>query len=67
MNTDVSDRTRTPELHELRKAAGLSQQALAERAKCSISTVALFERGYAPRRSATLKRVLAVLAQENSP
>ena len=65
MKIDVKDRTTPPELRELRKAAGLSQQALAERAKCSISAVALFERGYAPRRSATLKRVLAVLARES--
>ena len=49
----------------LRRAAGLSQQALAERARCSISLVALFERGYTPKRSATLARVLAVLAAES--
>lgn len=66
MKTDVKDRTPTPKLRELRKAAGLSQQALAEQAKCSISAVALFERGYAPRRSATLDRVLAVLAKEGA-
>lgn len=64
MNADVRDSITTPELRELRKAAGLSQQALAERAKCSISTVALFERGYSPRRSVTLARLLAVLAGE---
>jgi transcriptional regulator with XRE-family HTH domain len=63
---NVRDRTQPTELRELRKAVGLSQQALAERAKCSISAVALFERGYAPRRSPTLDRVLAVLARESS-
>ena len=50
---------------ELRRAAGLSQQALAERVRCSVSLVALFERGYAPTRSVTLVRVLAVLAAES--
>lgn len=64
MSVNINDRTATQQLGELRRAAGLSQQALAERAKCSISAVALFERGYVPRSSATLERVLAVLAAE---
>lgn len=55
------------DLLALRRAAGLSQQALAERAKCSISSVVLFERGYAPPRSGTLARVLAVLTGEAEP
>jgi transcriptional regulator with XRE-family HTH domain len=57
----------TGELRQLRTAAGLSQQSLAERANCSISTVALLERGYVPKRSATLTRLLAVLGSENEP
>lgn len=64
--SDRSDRSEPPEIGELRRAAGLSQQALAERAKCSISTVALFERGYTPKRSATLDRVLAILSTEDA-
>jgi transcriptional regulator with XRE-family HTH domain len=56
-----------PELRRLRDAAGLSQQALAERAECAISTVALLERGYLPKRSSALARVLAVLTVEREP
>jgi transcriptional regulator with XRE-family HTH domain len=66
---NVSDgvRSHPSEIGERRRAAGLSQQALAERAKCSISTIALFERGYTPKRSATLDRVLAILGAEDAP
>ncbi len=46
-----------------RRAAGLSQQDLAQRAHCSLSVVRLFDRGYTPEHSATLARVERVLDQ----
>jgi transcriptional regulator with XRE-family HTH domain len=55
------------ELRQLRATAGLSQQGLAQRAECSISTVALLERGYAPKQSGALARVLAVLTAGRDP
>jgi hypothetical protein len=48
-------------LRQQRQAAGLTRQALAEKAKCSIASVALFEGGYAPERSAVLPRLFAAL------
>jgi transcriptional regulator with XRE-family HTH domain len=48
----------------MRRAAGLSQQRLAELADCSLAAVALFERGYQPDTSAVLPRILAVLNDE---
>lgn len=45
-------------LRDHRIAAGLSQQALATRADCSVAMVRLLERGYAPEGSAVLVRVL---------
>jgi transcriptional regulator with XRE-family HTH domain len=65
VNGHRSGNDQSPQLGELRRAAGLSQQQLAERAKCSLSTVALFERGYTPKRSATLVRLLDVLVVES--
>jgi transcriptional regulator with XRE-family HTH domain len=48
-------------LHERRKAAGLSQQRLAELAGCSLTFVRVLEAGYEPATSAVLPRILAVL------
>lgn len=49
------------DLREQRLAVGLSQQRLAELARCSINAVRLFERGYDPARSPVRERVVAVL------
>ncbi len=59
----------TDDLRALRRAAGLSQQELAERARCSFSSVRLMESGYRPSggRSAVLERVLAVLLNDVRP
>ncbi len=54
-------------LREQRRAAGLSQQRLAELAGCSVSAVRLFERGYQPSPSAVLTRVEAVLNNDQRP
>ncbi len=54
-------------LRELRRAAGFSQQRVAELAECSINMVGLFERGYAPASSQVLGRVTAVLNAEGRP
>ena len=48
-------------LRDQRRAAGLSQQRLAELAGCSVSAVRLFERGYQPEPSAVRERVEAIL------
>lgn len=56
-----NDKEIARDLREHRKAAGLSQQTVAERAHCSISMVQLLEAGYAPRRGEVLDRVLAVV------
>lgn len=48
-------------LRERRKAAGLTQQRLADLASCSRSTLKLLEAGYAPSRSAARDRVELVL------
>lgn len=48
-------------LKTARLAAGLSQQALAEKADCSIHTVRVYERGYVPHESEVLGRIWAVL------
>lgn len=52
------------DLRALRKAAGMSQERLAQLAGCSLHTVALFERGYRPGRSDVLPRIIAVLNDE---
>ncbi len=48
-------------LRAMRRAAGISQERLAQLADCSLHTVALFERGYRPSRSDVLPRIVAVL------
>ena len=52
-------------LAEARHAAGLSQQALASRAGCSIGYVAVLEKGYVPAQSNVLPRLLAALAGDD--
>ncbi len=49
------------ELRERRQHAGISQQALAQMAACSVSFVRLLERGYAPPESPTRDRIERVL------
>ncbi len=52
-------------LRDHRKAAGLSQQRLAELARCSISMVRLLEADYQPASlSAVLTRIGEVLGEE---
>jgi predicted transcriptional regulator len=48
-------------IRELRLNLGLSQEALARRADCSTVYIAHLERGYLPRHSDVLPRVMAVL------
>ncbi len=48
-------------LRAARRAAGLSQQALAERAVCSVSMVRLVESGYEPDGSLVLPRIRLAL------
>jgi transcriptional regulator with XRE-family HTH domain len=60
----------TPEggdLRQLRRAAGLSQQELAERTHCSIAIVRLLESGYQPKHSDVLPRLVAVLESDTAP
>jgi transcriptional regulator with XRE-family HTH domain len=49
------------DMRSRRIAVGLSQLELAERARCSWSTIRLFDRGYRPAHSETFARVMAVL------
>lgn len=51
-----------PTIRNCRRAAGLSQQALAQKAECSIGYVRVLERGYLPgKRSPTLSRIIRTL------
>lgn len=50
-------------LKERRKAAGLTQQALATRAGCSLAYVTVLENGYTPRGSNVLPRILRVIQE----
>jgi transcriptional regulator with XRE-family HTH domain len=55
------------QIRDRRRAAGLTQQQLADLAHASRSTVKLLEAGYAPATSATRERVeLALAALEDS-
>jgi transcriptional regulator with XRE-family HTH domain len=49
-------------IRDRRKAAGLSQQRLAELAGCSLSAVYLLEKGFSPAHSAPREKVERVLA-----
>lgn len=51
----------TTDLRAARRAAGLSQQELAQRAGCSIAYLRLLERGFAPDRSTVLPRIVHAL------
>lgn len=46
-----------------RKAIGLSQQTVAERARCSLAMVSLLERGYRPGESEVAERINRVLTE----
>ena len=48
-------------IRDARKAAGLTQQQLAQRAGCSMAYVRVIEAGYTPAQSDVLPRVFAVL------
>jgi transcriptional regulator with XRE-family HTH domain len=52
-----------PSLRERRRAAGITLQAVAERAGVSYSMVQLLDRGYQPGRSEVRGKVLAALEQ----
>lgn len=52
-----------PTLRERRIAAGITLQAIAERAGVSYSMVQLLDRGYAPARSRVRAKVLAAIEQ----
>ena len=49
------------DLRARRRAAGLSQEAIARLVPCSTNTIRLFEKGYAPPRSVVRERLLTVL------
>lgn len=53
-------------IRDQRRAAGMSQQRLAELAHCSVSYVRLLERGFAPASSDVLPRVLDALCPSTS-
>jgi transcriptional regulator with XRE-family HTH domain len=53
------------ELRRLRAAAGLSQQQVAERAQCSVTSVAQLERGLRPKHSEVAGRIVAALGSAN--
>ena len=59
-------KVQTSDLRARRIAAGLSQQALATEARCSIGMVRQLEAGAVPRHSAVLGRVLQALAEAKS-
>lgn len=53
-------------IRERRRRKGLTQEQLADRAGCSIDYVRLLDRGYVPRYSDVLPRVLSVLNADGS-
>jgi hypothetical protein len=56
-----------PSLRQRRLAAGITLQAIAERAGVSYSMVHLLDRGYQPERSDVRAKVLAALEQLERP
>jgi predicted transcriptional regulator len=58
---------RVDDLRARRNAVGLTQQRLAELARCSLAHLQLLERGYEPSRSRVRERIFAVLAEQESP
>jgi transcriptional regulator with XRE-family HTH domain len=62
--TAVSAKPETSKsLRARRRELGISQQALAAAAACSLSSVRLFESGFDPEHSPTRERVESVLAE----
>lgn len=61
-NTIRNRRAPIGPLREARRAAGLTQQQLADRACCSVDYVRLLERGFSPRYSDVWPRILEALA-----
>lgn len=53
-------------LKHARQRAGLTRAQLAHLAGCSLASLANIEQGAIPKRSAVLKRALAVLAQQEA-
>lgn len=62
MSVDTS--VRGGDLRAQRRRAGLSQQELAQLAGCSLSYVALLEKGYRPAGSTVLPGIVAILNRE---
>lgn len=58
---DLNGTTVSGSIRPARRSAGLSQEQLAERAGCSVNYIQLLERGYQPRYSDVLPRLLDVL------
>ncbi len=52
-------------IRDQRRAAGMSQQRLAEIAGCSLSMVRLLESGYVPGSSQVLDRIASVLCPKD--
>lgn len=53
-------------IRERRRAVGLSQEALAREADCSLAYVRLLERGYRPHTGTVLPRIASALGCEAS-
>jgi transcriptional regulator with XRE-family HTH domain len=66
MNANASREPSGTSLKDRRADSGLSQQALAERAGCSIGMVRLLEQGLQPSQSEVLARIETVLAEGHS-
>lgn len=59
-----ADGTAAPgSIRAARRSADLTQEQLAERAGCSVNYIQLLERGYQPRYSDVLPRLLGVLEE----
>ncbi len=61
----ANGREQVGSLRELRRAAGLTQEAVARRAACSTSYVRLLEAGYQPEVSDVLVRIAQALIPHN--
>lgn len=55
--------TSTKTVRERREALGLTQEDLATKAKVSVASVRLFDRGYVPASGFAFERVLRYLAR----
>jgi transcriptional regulator with XRE-family HTH domain len=59
--TPTAEQTRpnlADELRDARRAAGLTQAELAERAGVSVTSISRIEQGYAPRRRSLVERIV---------